>query len=216
LLIKLLLLLSSAFCVVYGLCKYLGKRVALFSVLVVAAFGCFMMGHLYEFLSQAASSLSQQAFNVGMLARIGGFSFLFSASYAQMDGLVDDGTVGMKKYRLWALTAPVVMAALYVPVVLSAPGILEKLVYGLVFLFAALAGYYNLKHLIIPDVCSGIIDSIRLCSLFTLITVVCYGLMCAAGIGGRETLSEIFAVALAAAYPCTVITMEKGRRKWTA
>jgi len=216
LIINILLLLSSAFCFVYGLCKYFGKRAALFCVLVIGAFGCFMMGHLYEFLSQLFGWLDPTIFNIGMLARIGGFAFIFSASFAQMDGLVDDRTDSVAKYRALALLAPAAMALLYVPAMMSDLGLFVKVIYGIVFLFGALAAYYNLKHLIIPDVSFGIIASIRLYSLLSLVSTLCYGLMFASGIMGSEILSAVFASLLAITYPCTVIAMEKGRQKWTS
>jgi len=73
-----------------------------------------------------------------MLARIGGFAFIFSASYAQMDGLVDDKTDSVAKYRIPAILAPAAMILLYIPVLLSDMGIFIKVIYGIIFLFGVL------------------------------------------------------------------------------
>jgi len=188
----------------------------MFSVLVIGAFGCFMMGHLYEFLSDLIGVYDQSIFNVGMVARIGGFGFIFSASFAQMDGLVDDKTRTVAKYRFIALIAPVAMALIYAPIALSSLGIYVKVMYGIVFLFGALAGYYNLKHLIIPDVSFGIIASIRLYSLFSLFSTLLYAMMISSHFMGYETVSFGLGILLGITYPCTVIAMEKGRQKWTS
>lgn len=214
--IKLLLLLSSAFCLVFGICKYINKKVALFSILIIAAFGCYMLGHLYETITLLIFGSPFGDFNIGMLARLGGFAFIFSASFAQLDGLVDDKSSELRKYRLAALIAPLIIAALFIPVLGYEMGTAVKIVYALIFLLAALASYYNFKHLIIKDVSFGIIDSIRAYNLFSLISTILYCVMCIAALSGFETVSSIFALALAASYPCTVISMEKGRQRWIA
>ena len=47
-----------------------------------------------------------------------------------------------------------------------------KIVYTVLYLPAALASYYNLKHLILPDVDLGIIACMKKYNLFMLITSV--------------------------------------------
>lgn len=213
-LLKFLLLASSGFCLVYGLTKYLGKHVATFCTFVVSASGCYMLGHFYELLSDLIVGFDPTLFNVGMLARIGGLAFIYSASFAQMDGLVDDGTNGVKKYRLLALIAPAILIVLYVVVLLSQLTVFVKFIYGIIFAFACLASYYNLKHLIIPDISYGIISSIRTYSLFSILSTFFYGLMVVSSITGHTVLQAIFTILLAISYPCVVIAMEKGRKKW--
>jgi len=212
--VHLLLFISSALCLIYGIKKYAGKKVALFSVLVVGAIGCFMLGHLYEFISMLIINEIPKPFNIGILARIGGFSFIFSASFAQMDGLVDDKTKAIRKYRFIAISIPVIIAGIYVPILISNVDLSIKITSAVIFAFAMLPGYYNFKHLIIPDVSMGIIDSVRYYSLFSICSTICYCLMLCFDVLEFNIAYIIFAILLAICYPCVVISMEKGRKKW--
>lgn len=214
--INLILLSSSLICLVFGIVKYLGKKVAMFGILIAAAIGCFMMGHLYDTITLLVLGYIPSHFNIGMLARIGGYAFFFSASYAQMDGLVDDGSRELNKYRIASLLAPMLIIALFVPISVSSIAISEKLVNGVVFLFAALSAYYNLKHLIIPDVTFGIISSIRMYSLFELFSAICYCVSVTAGKLGYLSLSNALLIIVAATYPCIMLFTERGRQKWIA
>jgi len=213
---SLLLLLSSACCLVYGLIKYFGRRVAMFSLLVLAALGCFMLGHLYESITLFIHGSVPAVFNVGILARIGGFAFIFSASFAQMDGLVDDHSETIRRYRFLALLAPFLIFLLFLPLLFSEIQTAEKIVVGVLFFFAGLSSYFNLKHFIIPDVSAGIIDSIRLYSLFSFLSALFYAAMCCGAKLGNTLLADCFAILLAISYPLIWLTMEKGRQKWIA
>lgn len=214
---NIILMALSLACVIYALVKYLGKKVALFSILISCAMGCFFMGYLYNLITLLVAGKIPAVFNVGMLAELGGFSFLFSASYSQMDGLVDDKSKSLSKYRLIPLVMPLAVAGAFIPVLLSAnvqTG--EKITTGILYVFVALAAYYNFKHLIIPDVSFGIINSIRKYSLFSVIGSLVFCAMTTLGKLGLGIPSTVCAVILALIYPCMIISMEKGRKKWIA
>ena len=206
--------MSSVICLLYGLFKYLGKHIAMFAILIIAAIGCFMLGHLYDTITLLIRHSIPSVFNIGMLAKIGGYSFLFSASYAQMDGLVDDKSRAMLKYRILSLAAPILIYATYLFAVFSNINTSEKIMPTVIVIFAGLSSYYNFKHLIIPDIDLGIIASIRLYNLFALLSAIFYTAMLTFNICGNFSISNIFGVLLATTYPCMVISVEKGRQKW--
>jgi len=214
--VNLLLLISSGLCLLYSIIKYLGKKTAIFSILIAGAIGCFMLGHLYEFITDLITGEIPPVFNVGMLARIGGFAFLFSASFAQMDGLVDDRSREMLKFRISGAAAPLLVFILFLPVVFSSIGTAEKLTAAAMTAFCALASYFNFKHLIIPDVSSGIIASIRFYNLFALVSELAFVLKLSFEKIRLEPAAIVCSILLALSYPCMLIAMEKGRQRWIA
>lgn len=211
----LILLCSSALCFIVGLCKYFGRRKAFFCTLISAAMGCFMMEHLCETIFLLVPGEIPEHFHVGMLARVGGFSFLFSASYAQMDGLVDDRSPSLRIYRLLSLAAPLLIFFICLPVLLSGLPLIQKITTAVLMACAAFPAYYHLKHILIPDVSMGIIASIRGYSALALLLEIASAGFMAADKLEKGTLMLITGVVLAAAYPGAFFAMEKGRKKWT-
>jgi len=216
LMISFILLGSSLVAFCYGLIKYWGKHVALFSILVTAAMGCLMLGHLYEVITLLIVHKLPAVFHIGLLARIGGFAFLFSASYAQMDGLVDSREKKYAKYRMLPLLAPLALLIIYLPILRSDISTAEMIISAILFVFAGATSYYNMKHLIIPDVSYGIIAGIRVYSWFSLLQCILYGLTVTTDKLGPSGLNNIFEILLAVTYPCIMFAMERGRKKWIA
>lgn len=100
------------------------------------------------------------------------FAFLFSASFGQIDGLGDDKSEALQEYRLIALAAPAGVIVILILMLISGIGWQMQVMYGVLFLPAMLASYYNLKHLIIPDVEDGILVAIRKYNLATILLTV--------------------------------------------
>jgi len=214
-LVHLILLGSSALCFFIGIIKYIGRRKALFCTLISAAMGCFMMGHLCEFLFLLMQGAIPGHFHIGMLARAGSYSFLFSASFAQMDGLVDDRVPSIRTYRIMSLAAPAWILLIYLPVLFFNISAAQKIWGGVLVICAALPAYYHLKHLIIPDVSQGIIASIRGYSASALLLETLSVIRLTADKLGKTTVGLVAGLILAASYIITFFAMEKGRKKWT-
>jgi len=167
---QLLLFLTSFAGFLYGAVLYFRKHVALYNQIVVFGLGCIMLARLFRLLYYILCQEVPVGFNVSMLGIFGGFFFLFSASYGQMDGLVDGKQKELQKYRVQALLAPAVIAAIWVVDVLSTESTWpQMLLMALRLLPIALCSYYNLKQYIIPDVEFGILDAIRSYNLTALI-----------------------------------------------
>jgi hypothetical protein len=87
---------------------------------------------------------------------------LITASYGQMDRIVDDGSKKIRPSRMIAFIAPICAALLYLP-----NGLMEDLPLAtkisvlLVWIPATVSVYYNLKHSIIPDFDFGFIKAIK-------------------------------------------------------
>ena len=158
-----------------------------------------------------------ESFNLASLGIIGSLLFLFAANFGLMDAMGDDGSKEFRKYRLAALAAPIAVIALYLVFILLADtSVLEKSVSGAIAFFVLLASYFNLKHLIIPDIDFGVIRSMRRMNLFALI----YEFLC---IAETITLSRnleigtlIVCILTGLTMPLIIIFLDQGVRKWTA
>ena len=191
--IKTILFVSSA---IWGMTVSFKKRGALFLQIVACGLGCMALGYIFVFALKITAPESALAsltsgFNIGLLGIFGMFAFIFSASYGQIDGLGDDKSKELRKYRLLALIAPIVSLIILALIVFSGLELYMQIIYVVLFLPAILASYYNLKHLIIPDVELGILDSIRKYNLLALIMIV---LVLATTVSKQYDISILYSV----------------------
>lgn len=155
-------LAATMFSFIYGLNKFFRKGKPLFLQSITMAMGCHALGSIYHLCQTLTSETVLEGFTPAYLGRIGFFLFLITASYGQMDRIVDDGSAKIKPSRYIALIAPFLAALLYIPnatiIDLPTP---TKIAVFLVWMPACVAVYYNLKHSIIPDFDFGFIKAIK-------------------------------------------------------
>jgi hypothetical protein len=173
-LIMTLLFLAAA---IWGAVISFGKRSALFLQIVACGLGCMALGNVFSFVLQLTAPEEilrelTEGFHIGLLGIFGMFAFLFSASFGQIDGLGDDKSEALQEYRLIALAAPAGVIVILILMLISGIGWQMQVMYGVLFLPAMLASYYNLKHLIIPDVEDGILAAIRKYNIATILLTV--------------------------------------------
>lgn len=159
-----------SFCAfLYG-CKYFIKpKLALYSRMVTMGIGCFSIGKLYGIVQYLCSTEPERFFNTGLIGTIGCFIFFLTANHGRFDSLVDDKSKEFFKYRFIALLAPLITMCLAIPAFISKRPINDKIV---VFIFCSIisqSAYYHFKHIIIPDVKNGVVESIRLYNLIALV-----------------------------------------------
>ena len=124
--------------------------------------GCHSLGSIYHLCQTLTTETVLEGFTPAYLGRIGFFLFLVTASYGEMDKIVDDGSKAVKPSRFIALIAPVCAILLYLP-----NGMMEdlplrtKIAVLLVWIPAIFSVYFNLKHSIIPDCDFGFIKAIK-------------------------------------------------------
>lgn len=207
--------LCSGFAFVFGAVNYFKKKVGLYAQLITCSMGCFAAAYLFEVIQIYVTGKIQSGFQVGSLGLIGGMAFLFTASYGQMDGLVDDKTKSFAKYRFIALAAPIAVLAVYLPSLFGTVGTQTKIVTLVQFAFIGPAAYYNFKHVIIPDVDLGIIRSIRGYNITALILELLITAELAAINIGNGILMVIFAAAVSATFIVIIPVLKSGMQKWT-
>ena len=155
-------LFAALFSFMFGLHHFFKKGKPLFLQSITMAMGCHALGSIYHLCQTIATEEVLEGFTPAYLGRIGFFLFLITASYGQMDRIVDDGSRAIRPCRLIALIAPLLAVLLYLP-----NGLMEdlplatKIAVSLVWLPAVFSVYYNTKHAIIPNLDFGFIKAIR-------------------------------------------------------
>lgn len=213
--VNLAVLICTAIGFVYGIFRFFKKGKALYLQIIVCALGCMMLGRLFQVVMLLTEGGIPNGFHVGILGTIGGFWFFFSANYGQMDRLLDDGAKDKRKYRLLALLAPAVIAAGYIPIVLSDSTVEYKGVCVVVVLFLMLASYFNLKHIIMPDVELGIIGCIRNYNVLALALALLTMAEMILWIDGNPIALWFVYTLLCLVSLAIVPVLERGVKKWT-
>lgn len=210
---ELLLLAGSLAGFTYGIVVFLSKKTPLYAQMIAGAVGCMMLGYLLAVIRRIAG-FEERAFRLDYLSYIGVFLFLLTANAGLMDGLADDGSKSVKKYRVFALAAPAVIALLFVPVALSDIPAVSKLCCGAVALFAAAAGFFNFKHAIIPDVEFGVIHCVRAYNRAALAYAVLHTGTLAARAHGLDTAELVLSCLTCVDMILILPMMKRGIDRW--
>jgi len=212
---RIALLLSAGLSFAWGCCRSIGKKTALFKSLVFGAMGCLMLGRLYEVITILIEGDIPDSFHIGLYAVMGGFMFLLSSSYGQMDGLVDDRSPELRRYRLIAFVAPLLILCIGLVPLLYPERFAFRIACEIPLVFVCGASYFSLKHLIVPDVSFGIIQSIRKYSLSALCLEFLYAVQLFSESQNLETVWVIVSILIIVNCPLVVLSLEKGVKKWT-
>lgn len=204
------------FSFIYGLRNFFKKGKPLFLQSITMAMGCYALGSIYHLCQTLTVETIVEGFTPAYLGRIGFFLFFITASYGQMDRIVDDGTPKIKLRRYIALIAPVCALLLFMPnAFMEDLPISTKISVFLVWLPGMVSVYYNFKHAIIPDFDFGFIKAIKPYNILA----VCLGFAELCCLTAWDYLynaplvitSIIFAIVCIA----TILAAKKGADKWT-
>ena len=201
---------------VYGLNKFFKRGKPLFLQSITMAMGCHALGSIYHVCQSLTMETVLEGFTPAYLGRIGFFLFFITASYGQMDRIVDDGTKSVKPSRYIALIAPLLAVLLYLP-----NGLMEDLPLGtkisalLVWLPATVSVYYNMKHAIIPDLDFGFIKAIKPYNILACCLGFAELLCLTAWDYLYDTQLIITALLFATLCVSTMLAAKKGAEKWT-
>ena len=207
---------ATMFSFVYGLNKFFKKGKPLFLQSITMAMGCHALGSIYHLCQTLTTEEVLEGFTPAYLGRIGFFLFLITASYGQMDRIVDDGSREVRPSRYIALIAPLCAMLLYLP-----NGTMEdlplatKIAVLLVWLPGIFSVYFNLKHSIIPDCGFGFIKAIKPYNILAM----CLGfaeLICLTAWDYLYNLPLVLAsVLFAILCVAMMVAAKKGAEKWT-
>jgi hypothetical protein len=201
---------------IYGLKHFFKKGKPLFLQTITMAMGSHALGSIYHLCQNLTSDVLIEGFTPAYLGRIGFFLFILTASYGQMEKIVDDGTPHMKPSRDIGLIAPVIAALLYIPnYMITDVSMKTKIVYAIVWIPAVFAVYFNLKHAIIPNMDFGFIKAIKPYNILTLCLsfseLVCLTAWSYYYVVPLAISSIVFGILCV----CTMFVARKGAEKWT-
>ena len=89
-----------------------------------------------------------------------------------------------------------------------------QIVYAILFLPAILASYYNLKHLIIPDVEDGILAAIRMYNLLVLVMTVLIMVSFTLKMSGQTVAYSVVNVLAGLCAPIVLWLAKQGTERW--
>lgn len=210
------LLVCSCIGLIYGLVVLFNKRPPLYFRLIIFAMGCQVFSRVYYVVSFLCYGGLPDVFNIGFIGFGVFLLFLFFVNYNQMDLLVDDNTKQMIKYRLISLIVPLIEIAVSVfALFMDNVAVTVRLSYIMLSVLAGLAGYYNIKHLLIPDVDGGIIKAIRGFNIMSLVvevlTIAEIGFNCF----GYPVFIKYVEILLGVLYIIMLPSLYKEVQKWT-
>lgn len=207
---------ATLFSLVYGLRHFFKKGKPLFLQSITMAMGSHALGSIYHMCQSLTSENVVEGFTPAYLGHIGFFLFIITASYGQLDRIVDDGSPGMRKSRIIALLAPVLALLIYIPNALPEDiAVSTKVVYALVWLPAMISVYFNLKHAIIPDLDFGFIKAIKPYNLLVLLLSFSELLCLTAWDYYYPVLMAVSSLVFGALCICTMVLARRGVKKWT-
>lgn len=166
-LIPLLATLAACF---YGVKHFFKKGKPLFLQSLTMAMASHALGSVYYLCRALTDRTFVEGFTPAYLGRIGFFLFILTASYGQLDRIVDDGTAKMRFARRISLLAPLGASLLYLPGAwLTEVSRATKISCAFVWLPAIISVYFNMKHATLPDVDLGLIKALRPYNVFVLL-----------------------------------------------
>ncbi len=209
-------LAATLFSLIYGLKYFFKKGKPLCLQSITMAMASHALGSIYHLCQTLTSEDIVEGFTPAYLGRIGFFLFILTASYGQLDRIVDDGSSKMRPARMIALVAPLLAILLYIPNALMADvSIFTKIVYAFVWIPAIFSVYFNLKHAIIPDFDFGFIKAIKPYNIFLLLLSFSELLCLTAWDYYYPVQIAITAITFGILCICTMVVARKGVEKWT-
>lgn len=210
-----LIMLSSAG---LGLWWFIGRKAPLYFKILMLASVCYATISTYRSLYYYCYNEFYREPGITFLGFFGCFLFLLSANFGQFDSFIDDRSKQFRKYRLIALAAPAVFLVCTIILALTAK---NKITTGSLILtivgFAPVipASYYNLKHLIFPNMDFSFTEGIRLCNLFALLVEVFEAARLFASVNGLQTAEDVCLLFVALAFLGLILSAKRGHKLWS-
>ena len=210
-------LAATLFSLIYGLMHFFRKGKPLFLQSITMAMASYALSVIYHLCLTFTSEVVMEGFTPAYLGRIGFFMFFITASYGQLDRIVDDRSPKMRLARLLAWIAPIGAVLLYIPnFTIEDVPMSTKISYALIWIPAIISVYYHLKHALIPNLDFGFIKALKPYNVL----VVCMSfveLICLTAWDYVEhgeflaAMSVVFSILCV----CTMLAAKKGVDKWT-
>lgn len=210
------LLACCAFGLIYGILRINAKKKSpvylLFSVFAIL---CAFLSRVYYTLAITFYGSLPDTFNVGFFGYAAVFLFFLFANMGQIDWIVDDKVSIKPVYRIVPAVLPAAeMAVGVIGLFTNNVSLAVRISYLCISVIAGFAGYFNIKHIIIPDVEFGIARAIRGYNIIAVFV----GILSLAEIGlsvfGHGEFAIYVQIALGVLYAVMIPVLSREVRKW--
>lgn len=196
--------------------RLIRQKIPMYYKMPMGAVCCFALQLLSSIVNEACGASFFGDAGVGAFGIFGGFCFLLSANFGQLDSLVDDGS-GSKKARMLALAAPVIHAVPIAALLFTLDSeitVFNKLLFVVILLPILPASYFCLKHLLLPVDAFGFLRSSRLYNITVLAEGLLYICYLRALMSDSDIYQNIGSVVTAVSVFCLVLSCRKGVKIW--
>ena len=200
---------------IYGGILFFRPKKALYAQMITLAMGVIGFGRLFLVCRILTGGEITETFQLGFVGMFASFLFFFSANYGAVDSLIDDGVNRSTWSRLVPFLAPLAAIILYIVFFIVRDTSLMWRIFGaMLTLNIALSTYFNLKHLISPDVDKGVITCLRPYNLLALIYAASVLVECIGLSSGNTILAFVAGLISAISIILIIPLIERGVKRW--
>ena len=183
--------------------------------MITLAMGVIGFGRLFLVCRILTGGEITETFQLGFIGMFASFLFFFSANYGAVDSLIDDSIERSFASKLVTFLAPVVVIVLYIAFFIFADvSLMWKIFGGILSFNIALSAYFNLKHLLSPDVDKGVVTCLRPYNLLALIYAVSVVVECIGLSHGNDVLTFVAGIISAISIILIIPLIQRGVKKW--
>ena len=200
---------------IYGGILFFRPKRALYAQMITLAMGVIGFGRLFLIFRIVTGGEITESFQLGFIGMFASFLFFFSANYGAVDSLIDDSVNRSTWSRLVPFLAPLAAIILYIVFFIVRDTSLMWRIFGaMLTLNIALSTFFNLKHLISPDIDKGVITCLRPYNLLALIYAASILVECIGLSSGNTILAFVAGLISAISIILIIPLIERGVKRW--
>ena len=200
---------------IYGGILFFRPKKALYAQMITLAMGVIGFGRLFLVCRILTGGEITETFQLGFVGMFASFLFFFSANYGAVDSLIDDSVNRSIWSRLATFLAPLTAIILYIVFFIARDTSLMWRIFGaMLTLNIALSTYFNLKHLLSPDIDKGVVTCLRPYNLLALIYAASVLVECIGLSSGNIVVAFIAGLISSISIVLVVPLINRGMKKW--
>lgn len=200
---------------IYGGILFFRPKKALYAQMITLALGVIGFGRLFLVIRILTGGEITETFQLGFVGMFASFLFFFTANYGAVDSLIDDSVERSIWSKLATFLAPLGAIILYIVFfIVKDTSLMWRIFGGMLTLNIALSTYFNLKHLISPDIDKGVITCLRPYNLLALIYAASVLVECIGLSSGNDVLAFVAGLISAISIILIIPLIERGVKKW--
>ena len=200
---------------IYGGILFFRPKKALYAQMITLAMGVIGFGRLFLVCRILTGGEITETFQLGFVGMFASFLFFFSANYGAVDSLIDNSVNRSIWSKLVPFLAPLAAIILYIVFFIVRDTSLMWRIFGaMLTLNIALSTYFNLKHLLSPDIDKGVVTCLRPYNLLALIYAASVLVECIGLSSGNDILAFVAGLISAISIILIIPLIERGVKRW--